>query len=308
MDQIRIALVGYGSVARKDHVPVISRLGEFELAAIVEPNSCDSSLPTFKDVDELVSAMPDIDAVSVCTPPQVRFGIAECAIRRGLHVMLEKPPCRKVAEVDELIRQSTASGTALFATWYARCSAAVAPAREILHGTSVRAAHVKWHEDVREWHPGQHWLWDEGGFGAFDPGINALSLLTTLLPGRLSVVSSELSIPSNRAMPAAVRLQLATAEGIPVDVDVDMLRPRTLIWDIAFETDAGRIVLSEGGASLSRNGQILPVGPSTKYLHLYRRFGALVRETAIDVDTEPLRIVEEALAAATRRTIEPFVD
>ncbi len=36
-------------------------------------------------------------------------------------------------------------------------------------------------EDVRRWHPGQDWIWEAGGFGVFDPGINALSILTEVL-------------------------------------------------------------------------------------------------------------------------------
>ena len=32
------------------------------------------------------------------------------------------------------------------------------------------------------WHPGQEWIWQAGGFGVFDPGINALSIVTRILP------------------------------------------------------------------------------------------------------------------------------
>ena len=41
---------------------------------------------------------------------------------------------------------------------------------------------VTWKEDVRKWHPGQEWIWQPGGFGVFDPGINALSIVTKILP------------------------------------------------------------------------------------------------------------------------------
>jgi D-galactose 1-dehydrogenase/L-arabinose 1- dehydrogenase len=51
-----------------------------------------------------------------------------------------------------------------------------------------------WREDVRVWHPGQDWLLAAGGFGVFDPAINALSILTRVLPERLAQ-SAELGIP-----------------------------------------------------------------------------------------------------------------
>jgi D-galactose 1-dehydrogenase len=43
---------------------------------------------------------------------------------------------------------------------------------------------VIWREDVRVWHPGQDWIWQPGGLGVFDPGINALSIITHILPAR----------------------------------------------------------------------------------------------------------------------------
>ena len=45
---------------------------------------------------------------------------------------------------------------------------------------------VTWKEDVRHWHPGQQWIWEAGGFGVFDPGINALSIVTKIMPDRSS--------------------------------------------------------------------------------------------------------------------------
>ena len=48
---------------------------------------------------------------------------------------------------------------------------------------------ILWHEDVHKWHPGQQWIWEPGGFGVFDPGINAFSIATKIFPGGLFVQS-----------------------------------------------------------------------------------------------------------------------
>ncbi|MFX5656779.1 hypothetical protein ABTE24_21610, partial [Acinetobacter baumannii] len=45
-----------------------------------------------------------------------------------------------------------------------------------------RKVKVIWREDVRHWHPDQEWIWQPGGLGVFDPGINALSIVTEILP------------------------------------------------------------------------------------------------------------------------------
>jgi D-galactose 1-dehydrogenase len=54
---------------------------------------------------------------------------------------------------------------------------------------------VEWKEDVRQWHPGQQWIWQPGGLGVFDPGINALSIVTWMLPRPIFLTASELVFP-----------------------------------------------------------------------------------------------------------------
>ena len=58
-------------------------------------------------------------------------------------------------------------------------------ARKWLASRTVRKVQVNWKEDVRVWHPGQKWIWKAGGLGVFDPAINALSIITKILPGTL---------------------------------------------------------------------------------------------------------------------------
>ena len=68
---------------------------------------------------------------------------------------------------------------------------------------------MPWKEDVRVWHPGQRWIWEPGGFGVFDPGINALSIVARIFPGALFVREAELSYPRNKQTPIAAELRMA---------------------------------------------------------------------------------------------------
>src|SRR3546814_2547846 len=77
---------------------------------------------------------------------------------------------------------------------------------------------MTWIEDVRKWHPGQDWIWKPGGFGVFDPGINALSLASLLFPGPLTVSKAELDYPSNSDTPIAAILSLMTTDHVPIEV------------------------------------------------------------------------------------------
>ena len=121
-------------------------------------------------------------SVALCTPPQVRHAQAAMALAAGKHVMLEKPPGATVAEITPLLTTARAAQRTLFATWHSRFAPAVEPARQLLAGRKVKSVKITWKEDVRVWHPGQAWIFEAGGLGVFDPGINALSILTRILP------------------------------------------------------------------------------------------------------------------------------
>jgi hypothetical protein len=55
-------------------------------------------------------------------------------------------------------------------------------ASEVSQAVAIYTVRIEWREDVRVWHPGQTWIWEPGGFGVSDPGINALSVATRILP------------------------------------------------------------------------------------------------------------------------------
>ena len=179
---MKVALVGIGKIARDQHVPALAASGDWELAATVSRAGTVDGVEAFTDFAAMLAARPDIPMVSLCLPPQPRFAYAEAALRAGRHVMLEKPPGQTLAEVHALQALAAAYGVTLYATWHSRMAEAVAAAKAWLADTVVRRAHITWREDVRKWHPGQDWVFEPAGMGVFDPGINALSILTEILP------------------------------------------------------------------------------------------------------------------------------
>jgi predicted dehydrogenase len=305
---ISIGIVGFGKIAREQHVPAIDANDAFELLAVASPHSRLDRLPHYADIQALLQALPQLSAVSLCTTPQARYQAARHALEHGRHVLLEKPPGATVSEVLELVRLARQQRVTLFAAWHSRYARAVEPARAWLRDRRITGVVVNWKEDVRVWHPGQHWIWEAGGLGVFDPAINALSILTQIIPGGLVLKDAELSFPANCQTPIAARLQLACADGAPVRVALDFLQPGAPSWDIDVDTDGGRLGLRNGGSLMRVDDNPVALPASEEYPQLYAHFAQLVRERGIDADVAPLQLVADAFLCGQRLQVAPFVE
>ncbi len=309
MARTRIAIVGLGKIARDQHIPALAASGAFELVGVASPHNKLDGVPSYGDIETLLQAVPGIEAVSLCTTPQVRYAAARFALQRGMHVLLEKPPGVTVSEVLALSALAGKNNAALFASWHSRHAPGVEPARAWLAGRKIQGVRVNWKEDVRVWHPGQKWIWQAGGLGVFDPGINALSILTRIIPTALVLKRAQLRHPRNCETPIAASLLLDDANGAPVRVELDFLHtggpPQ---WDIDVDTDAGRLSLSKGGGEMRLDGKEVPALHGGEYPGLYVHFAGLVRGRSIDVDVSPLQLVADAFLCGQREEVEPFVE
>ncbi|QYZ71470.1 Gfo/Idh/MocA family protein [Neotabrizicola shimadae] len=300
----KIALVGIGKIALDQHVPALAADPDWELAATVSRHGRVEGVEAFTDFATFLEARPDVGVVSLCLPPQPRYPYAEAALRAGRHLMLEKPPGQTLAEVHALQALAAAQGVTLYATWHSRMAEAVAPAKAWLADKVVKRAHITWREDVRKWHPGQDWVFEPGGMGVFDPGINALSVLTEILPMPVHLTAATLTFPENRQTPIAA--DLTFSGGVTADFDWRQEGPQT--WNIEVDTDAGPMALRLGGNRLEIGGAEV-VGEDTimgEYPKLYRRMTELVDSGASEVDLSPMVHVADALTLGRRLVTDPF--
>jgi D-galactose 1-dehydrogenase len=302
----KIALVGIGKIARERHIPAIANNPDFELAATASRKAEIENVDTFSNLRSLLRARPDIDCVSLCTPPQVRYADARLALEAGCHVMLEKPPGATLSEVHDLIALAEGRGLTLFATWHSRHAAGVASARDWLTDKRIRRVEVNWKEDVRRWHPGQEWIWHPGGFGVFDPGINAFSVLTAIFPRVLHLTHADLLFPENRETPIAALLEFREPGGAEVSAAFDWRQEGPQIWEIRVVTETGDAVLSEGGARFTVDGQARATGPQREYAGLYARFAELLNTASSETDLAPMRHVADAFTIGRRIDVEKF--
>lgn len=300
----KIALVGIGKIALDQHVPALAASPDWDLAATVSRHGRVEGVEAFTEIGAMLAARPEIGTVSLCLPPVPRFEVAQAVLAAGRNLMLEKPPGATLAEVHILQDMARAAGVSLFATWHSRMARAVAQARRWLADSTVSKGRIIWREDVRKWHPGQDWIFEAGGMGVFDPGINALSIMTEILPDPLRLQGAELDVPANRQAPIAARLDFAG--GISADFDFRQEGPQT--WDIELDTDKGRLALRMGGNRLEIDG-IAAGGEDDimgEYPALYARMAELVRDRVSDVDLAPMVLVADAFTLGRRNSTDPF--
>lgn len=305
---IRLAIIGFGKIAQDQHLPAIQTNTDFELVAIASPGATHSNVPVFEDLETLLASEMALDAVVLCTPPQIRRAQASRALEAGLHVFLEKPPGASVAELAGLTQLSAENNTTLFASWHSRFAAAVAPAREWLADSVITSMDIIWKEDVRDWHPGQQWIWAAGGLGVFDPGINALSIATEIMPHGLFVTHATLQFPDNCQTPIAAEVGLSDGSDTPMHLALDWRQPGPPTCTIDIQTDKGHLQIADGGKTLRIDDVIQVQDDDIEYAGLYAHFAELIAHGRSDHDFLPFQLAADAFLLGQREVVASFYD
>lgn len=96
MKQVNIALIGMGRIGKVHFRNIEQHLPEARIAAVADP-FFDGSLHEkydhilfSKNADEVI-ALPEVDAVLICTPTSSHADLIEKGIRNGKHIFCEKP-------------------------------------------------------------------------------------------------------------------------------------------------------------------------------------------------------------------------
>jgi D-galactose 1-dehydrogenase len=307
---IRVGIVGVGKIARDQHIPAILGNSALSFAAAASRHAQVSGVANFSSIEEMLAKVSDLDAVAICTPPQAHYAAAKLALAKGKHVLLEKPPCTSLTQFENLVRLARIAGRTLYQTWHSRHAHAVAPAGRLLQQQILKQGRVTWKEDVRQWHPGQAWIFEPGGFGVLDPGINAISIMTQIIAEPIFVTSACLYVPSNCAAPIAAELEFVTDRGVGISAGLDFRHTGPQTWDIDLETDQGSIKLSAGGGQLTVGTHAVPADTgalASEYEDIYERFVQLIRQGESEVDVRPLQLVADIFLIAKHISVAPFV-
>ncbi|MEW9050830.1 MAG: Gfo/Idh/MocA family oxidoreductase [Neobacillus sp.] len=119
MVQLRVGVIGCGSIAQHRHLPEYKMNTQVELVAV-----CDSNEQRAKEVAEKYGAKAYtsyeellnsglVDVVSVCTPNYLHAPISIAALNAGIHVLCEKPMATSREEAEAMIAAANESGKKL---------------------------------------------------------------------------------------------------------------------------------------------------------------------------------------------------
>jgi D-galactose 1-dehydrogenase len=315
--ELNIGLVGCGEIARQQHGPFL--LGPtndtgLRLVATADPRQkLSEGLRHYPDHRAMLAAEPTLAAISIASPTGTHAAVAQDALRAGRHVLLEKPPATTLAELDAVARLASKQGRVLVTSFHARHNPAVARLRELLEGRPPpRRLDIEWCEDFERWHAGQTWPWRPDGFGAFDPGINALSILCHILPDVvLRVTEARFRVPAGAATPSFVQMRLAWRGG-EGGVTFEWRKGGEDVWDIALNSPRpegkAETLLLHGVRRLLRDGEVVVATTADEeYAGVYRAFRDALDRGESAVSLREMQVIEEAKVIATvEQTDEVF--
>ncbi len=149
----KIGIIGAGGMLRFHHDGFMAANAEVIAVADVNPEAAaraaakNGIAKSFGSPQEMFTACPELDAVSIITPNKFHAPLAIAALQAGKHVFCEKPPALHADEVREMIAAEKASGKLLMFNFNNRARPESYAMQEYIRAGEVGtilAAQAKW--------------------------------------------------------------------------------------------------------------------------------------------------------------------
>ena len=132
---VRIAVVGVGYLGRH-HARILSSLPGARLTAVVDTNAARAhdvaAASGTRPLTDFRDLLGNVDAVTLAVPTDLHREIALPFLTAGVHVLVEKPMARSLAEADDMIQTAAKTGAILAVGQTERFNPAVIAARPVL--------------------------------------------------------------------------------------------------------------------------------------------------------------------------------
>lgn len=162
--KIRFAVVGCGHIGKR-HAEMIVRHPEAELVALCDVRPADATgasvfnVPCFTDLDTMLSEVPEIDVLNVCTPNGLHAEQAILALEHRKHVVCEKPLALSKANCEAVIYKALQMHRTVFGVMQNRYSPPSQWIKSVVDGKLLGDIHLVqlncyWNRDERYYKQG----------------------------------------------------------------------------------------------------------------------------------------------------------
>lgn len=138
---MRIGVVGVG-VMGSNHARVLAELPDVRLVGVADPDGEQRSMvgsalscPVFEEIDGLFEL--GVDAITIAAPTHLHHDLAIDAIKRGIHVMVEKPIGSNAAEGRAIVTAARRKDVTLMVGHVERFNPAVQSIKDALAGEDI---------------------------------------------------------------------------------------------------------------------------------------------------------------------------
>lgn len=242
---LRGAIIGFGQVAQKAHVPAFQGHPDFKIVAVAEENpqraaAARAALPGIKvypNIESLLSKEPGLDFVDIATPPYLHAGLVLRALAESRHVLCEKPLALNLRDFKKIQKLSALVDRTVFtvhnwkhAPLFAKLSALVSAGAvgavdhvelHTLRSRPAAAAAGDWRTDAKR----------AGGGILVDHGWHSLYLLHQIMGQAPTRVNARLSPGKKSEQEASVFLEFASASAL---LRLSWLSPARSNWGIVY--------------------------------------------------------------------------
>lgn len=198
MKPLGLGLVGYGGFGQFS-LDALEALPDVHLVAVADMDSqrrleaARLGVRTFEQADGLL-ALPEVDIVHICTPPNTHASLVIAAARVGKHVLCEKPLALCVEDGAEMIATVQANGVRFMINYVLRYNPLILRLQVLLHKKIFGKLH---HLSLENWatdeslKPG-HWFWQPEYSGGIwiEHGVHFFDLFNWLIGQNAETVAA----------------------------------------------------------------------------------------------------------------------
>jgi len=210
MGKRRGAIVGYGFIAERGHLPAYAG-GDLEIVAVADicaerRRAAAAAIPgvrIYESHRELIAKeRSDIEFIDVCTPPYAHAEIAHAGLDAGLHVLCEKPLATKVEDARALLEHAGRAKRVLFPSHNYKHAPVIKAVRQVIDAGLIGRIHQVTLSTYRNTHARGVKDWNEswrrerrysGGGIAMDHGSHTFYLAFEWLRSYPTAITAKMS-------------------------------------------------------------------------------------------------------------------